>query len=215
MTDNDTVKLMAQRRSVSPIAMEGPGPSPSELEAMLSLAIRVPDHGKLAPWRLIVFEGEARERAGEIISEVFAQDEPGATPDRLNVERLRLARAPLVVAVVSRAAPHVKIPEWEQIMSAGALCMNLTLAANALAIRPHGTRSGMLTIEECSAGSALQITRRSLVSFISAPPARSPRIEPGRFSAMSSHASSDWILRCSTNPQAETRPHCRTTPSRR
>ena len=92
----------------------------------------MPDHGKLAPWRFIVFAGEARDRAGAIIADAFAADEPDAAPERVASERNRLARAPLVIGVVSAARPHVKIPEWEQVLSAGAVCTNLIVAANAL-----------------------------------------------------------------------------------
>jgi nitroreductase len=102
------------------------------LETLLTVASRVPDHGKLIPWRFIVFEGDARLRAGEAIANAFVIDHPDATADQIAFERQRLARAPLVVAVVSRAAPHVKIPEWEQVLSAGAAAMSLVLAAHAL-----------------------------------------------------------------------------------
>ena len=129
---NATIDLLARRRSVPPQQLAAPGPGPDELDTILALASRVPDHGKLAPWRFIVFEGEARDRAGEIIATAFAADDPAAAPDRVAVERARLSRAPLVVAVVAAARPHVKIPEWEQVMSAGVVCMNLVVAANAL-----------------------------------------------------------------------------------
>ena len=129
---NETIDLLATRRSVAPVALDGPGPNAAELAILLKLAARVPDHGKLAPWRFIVFEGEARHRAGAVIAEIFAQNQPEASPEKLDLERKRLARAPLVVAVVSRAAPHVKIPEWEQVLSAGAVCQNLNVAAKAL-----------------------------------------------------------------------------------
>jgi nitroreductase len=92
----------------------------------------VPDHGKLTPWRFIVFEGDARTEIGRTIADAFMADRPDATPDQIAFERNRLARAPLVIAVVSRAAPHVKIPEWEQILSVGAATMNLVTAAHAL-----------------------------------------------------------------------------------
>jgi nitroreductase len=128
----DTIALLETRRSVPPIALGGPGPTQEELQTLLRLAARVPDHGKLVPWRFIVFEGDARVRAGAEIARVFASDAPDAGEERLAIERKRLAQAPLVVAVVSRAAPHVKIPEWEQLLSAGAVCMNLTVAANAM-----------------------------------------------------------------------------------
>jgi nitroreductase len=128
----DTIALLETRRSVPPLGLGGPGPTKDELQTLLRIAARVPDHGKLVPWRFIVFEGDARERAGAEIARVFASTTPDAGEERLAIERKRLAQAPLVVAVVSRAAPHVKIPEWEQLLSAGAVCMSLTLAANAM-----------------------------------------------------------------------------------
>ena len=112
--------------------MTAPAPSPAQIDTLLSVASRVPDHGKLAPWRFILFEGAARQAAGEAIAKVFAANNPQATPEQIAFERNRLARAPLVIAVVSRAAPHAKIPEWEQVMSAGAATMNLVTAAHAL-----------------------------------------------------------------------------------
>jgi len=132
---NDVISLLSTRRSAPPIQMRGPGPDEGELRTILGLASRVPDHGKLAPWRFIVFDGDARRRAGEILAEIFARREPSADAQRLDLERGRFARAPLVVAVVSRAAPHVKIPEWEQQLSAGAVCMALTVAAVGLGFR--------------------------------------------------------------------------------
>jgi nitroreductase len=128
----DALKLLTTRRSVKPIEMSGPGPSADELETLLTIASRVPDHGKLVPWRFIVFKGDARSQAGEKLAEIFRAAHPEATADQIAFERQRLARAPLVVAVVSRAAPHVKIPEWEQVLSAGAAAMSLVVAAHAL-----------------------------------------------------------------------------------
>lgn len=128
----DAVALLKTRRSVKPIEMAGPGPTPAELDTLLTVASRVPDHGKLTPWRFIVFEGDHRLAIGDKLAQVFQSDNPQATPDQVAFERNRLARAPLVIAVVSKAAPHAKIPEWEQIMSAGAAAMNLVTAAHAL-----------------------------------------------------------------------------------
>lgn len=127
-----TIALLRRRRSAPPATMTGPGPTAGEMDTILSLAARVPDHGKLAPWRFIVFEGEGRARAGEAIAAVYGRRNPDAPEARVAAERGRLMHAPAVVAVVSRAAPHVKIPEWEQLMSAGAATMNLVVAANAL-----------------------------------------------------------------------------------
>lgn len=128
----DALELLKTRRSVKPIEMTGPGPAAAEIETLLTVASRVPDHGKLAPWRFIVFSGEARESAGEKIAEVFRTNRLDATADQIEFERRRLTRAPLAIAVVSRAAPHAKIPEWEQQLSAGAACMNLLTAAHAM-----------------------------------------------------------------------------------
>src|SRR6201997_3745993 len=128
----DAIDLLKTRRSFKPVELQGPPPSAAELDILLTVASRVPDHGKLAPWRFIVFEGEARRAAGEAIAKAFQAKYPDAKPEHVEAERARLARAPLVVAVVSRAAPHVKIPEWEQVLSAGAAAMNLVTAAHAL-----------------------------------------------------------------------------------
>ena len=128
---NATLALLRARRSVPPMRLDGPGPTPAELDTLLTLAARVPDHGKLAPWRFLVIAGEARARVGGIIAGAYAADHPEADDARLDLERARLAHAPVVVAVVSRAGPHIKIPEWEQVLSAGAVCMNLVVAANA------------------------------------------------------------------------------------
>jgi nitroreductase len=128
----DALQLLKTRRSIKPVELEGPAPTASELETLLTIAARVPDHGKLVPWRFIVFEGDARLAAGDAIVAAFRGKYPDAKPEQIEAERQRLARAPLVIAVVSRAAAHVKIPEWEQVLSAGAAAMNLVLAAHAL-----------------------------------------------------------------------------------
>jgi nitroreductase len=132
---NPTIDLLLSRRSPPPQTLVEPGPTPQEIETLLKIASRTPDHGKLAPWRFIVLEGEGRTRAGEIAARLFAADNAGADESRLAAERTRFCRAPLVIAIVSRAKPHVKIPEWEQVLSAGAAGMNLEIAANALGYR--------------------------------------------------------------------------------
>ncbi len=131
--ENPVLALLSARRSVKPEMLIAPGPSAAELETILTIASRVPDHKKLAPWRFIVLEGDARARLGEVVAEacVAAEKEPPSAV-RLDLERKRFLRAPLVVAVISRTKPHPGAPEWEQILSAGAACFNLCLAANAL-----------------------------------------------------------------------------------
>jgi nitroreductase len=128
----DALQLLKTRRSVKPIELVGPPPTAEEIDTLLTIASRVPDHGKLVPWRFIIFEGEARLAAGDTIAAAFRTKYPQAGAEQIALERQRLARAPLVIAVVSRAAPHVKIPEWEQVLSAGAAAMNLVNAAHAL-----------------------------------------------------------------------------------
>lgn len=128
----DAIELLKTRRSVKPRDMTGPGPSPAELETILTIGARVPDHGKLVPWRFIVFEGDARQRAGDVIAQVFANKNPQATAAEIDVERRRLADAPLVIGVVSFVRPHPKVPAFEQELSAGASAMNIVTAATAL-----------------------------------------------------------------------------------
>ena len=128
----DALELLKARRSVKPREMTGPGPSPAELDTILTIGARVPDHGKLAPWRFIVFEGDARERAGEVIAKVFATKNPQAGPADIEIEKKRLTDAPLVIAVVSLTKPHPKVPPFEQELSAGASAMNIVTAATAL-----------------------------------------------------------------------------------
>ncbi len=111
--------------------MTGPGPSPSELQEILTAASRVPDHGKLFPWRFVVFEGEARERFGRLLVEALRETEK-VTEERAAIEAGRLMRAPTVVAVISRVREAIAIPEWEQVLSAGAVCQTMLIAAHAL-----------------------------------------------------------------------------------
>jgi nitroreductase len=128
----DAVDLLKTRRSIKPRDMSVPGPSPAELESILTIGARVPDHGKLAPWRFILFEGDARARAGEVIAAVFARKNPNAQPAEIELEKRRLSDAPLVIGVVSSTRPHPKVPPWEQELSAGASAMNIVTAATAL-----------------------------------------------------------------------------------
>jgi nitroreductase len=128
----DAIELLKIRRSVKPREMSGPGPTASELDTILTIGARVPDHGKLTPWRFIVFEGDGRLRAGEVIARVFAEKNPAASAADIEIERRRLMDAPLVIGVVSFTRPHPKVPPLEQELSAGASAMNIVNAATAL-----------------------------------------------------------------------------------
>ncbi len=126
------LEFLALRRSTKIAQFTEPGPSPEEVDALLTVAARVPDHGKLAPWRFVVFEGEARELAGRVIEKIARERNPDMKPEQAETERNRFLRAPVVVGVVSHAIDNHKIPVWEQILSAGAACQTLLLAAQAM-----------------------------------------------------------------------------------
>ncbi len=132
---NDTsagaLGLLLSRRSGSAKTMRGPGPSPGQLRAILAAGARAPDHGKLAPWRFILFEGDARVAMGALLAESLAASEQTIGEERLAAERARFLRAPVVVCVVSRVREGIPVPEWEQVLSAGAVCQNLLVAAHA------------------------------------------------------------------------------------
>jgi nitroreductase len=121
--------LLLSRRSGSAKAMSEPGPSKEQLAAILKAGARAPDHGKLFPWRFIVFEGDGRERFGRMLGEILEAD--GERERQIDEETKRFLRAPLVVGVISAARELIKIPLWEQELSAGAVCQNLLIAAHA------------------------------------------------------------------------------------
>lgn len=127
------IDFLATRRSMKADRLGEPAPSGEQLTRILTVAARVPDHKKLVPWRFIVFEGDARVQAGEVFAEACkAEDKNEPSEFRLETERKRFLRAPLVIAVISRVTERPGAPEWEQVLSAGASCFNLCLAANAL-----------------------------------------------------------------------------------
>ena len=111
--------------------MTGPGPSPEELQTILRASARVPDHGKLFPWRFIVFEGDARARMGKLLVDCLGETET-VSPERAALEAGRFLRAPIVVGVISRVREAIPIPEWEQQLSAGAVCQTMLIASHAL-----------------------------------------------------------------------------------
>lgn len=124
----ETLNLLARRRSTKIAFLAEPGPTPTQLDTLIRLAARAPDHGKLGPWRFVVIEGEGRARAGEAVASVMEN----VNDDRRKFEARRFQLAPVCVMVVSTSAPHVKIPEWEQTLSSAAVCYGLLLAAHAM-----------------------------------------------------------------------------------
>lgn len=128
---NNAIDFLKTRRSSKVTNLTEPAPNAEQLQEILTIASRVPDHGKYHPWYFIVFEGEARREIGEHLRTAYATKNPEAEPAKLDLESERFLRAPMVIAVVSRIREG-KNPQWEQILSAGAACYNLCLAANAL-----------------------------------------------------------------------------------
>ena len=124
--------LLLSRRSGSAKAMKGPGPTDEQIRTLVTAAARVPDHGKLAPWRFLILKGDARNALGNVASKALNATEPDAGEERLAIERRRFLRAPVIVTVVSRVREAIPIPEWEQILSAGAACQTLCIAAHAM-----------------------------------------------------------------------------------
>ncbi|MDO5605968.1 MAG: nitroreductase family protein [Paracoccus sp. (in: a-proteobacteria)] len=124
----NALEFLRHRRSFPPALVSGPGPSAHELENLLVLASRVPDHGKLEPWRFIVLRGAVLERIATLTEE--ASLAAGNPPERAAKHGAAM-RVPVVVAVVSAPVVHDKIPEWEQFLSAGALCLGLVNASLA------------------------------------------------------------------------------------
>lgn len=126
-------EFLSLRRSQKPDKLTGPGPTADELQQILTAGTRVPDHKKLTPWRFIVFEGDARAKMGDVFAAACeAEESMPPSPIRLETERGRFLRAPTVVVVVSSPRKRPGAPEWEQVLSAGACCYNICLAANAL-----------------------------------------------------------------------------------
>ncbi|MEP9349693.1 nitroreductase [Xanthobacter sp. KR7-225] len=128
----EMLTLLETRRSLPLRALVPPGPSPGALARMLAVAARVPDHGRLVPWRFIVIEGEARRVAGARLDALYLAQNPQLAPDKRQMWHDYLLRAPVTVVVVSRPDPASRIPVFNQVLSAGAAAMNLISAATAL-----------------------------------------------------------------------------------
>lgn len=127
-----SLKFLNERLSVPSRQLDRPGPDASQLEAILGAAIRVPDHGRLTPYRLLIVGGDARQRLGMRIADIHARNEPDALPAALAKDRERFNAAPVIVVVIARTTAGHKVPLREQLLSAGCVAYNLLLAAQAL-----------------------------------------------------------------------------------
>lgn len=125
---HEVLAFLARRRSASALSLRAPAPSAAELDDLLTIAARVPDHGKLAPWRFVILEGEGKAAYAARL-DAIAAGRPDAV--KLTAKLAKLKTPPLGVAVVSRTVAG-EIPAWEQLLSAGAVCTTLTYAALAM-----------------------------------------------------------------------------------
>jgi nitroreductase len=178
----ETLELLATRRSTLARNMTGPGPSPDEVDALIALGARVPDHGKLFPWRFIVFEGEARARFGVILETALRAREPDGPDERYRLERERFTRAPVVIAVISDVVDSPKIPEWEQVLSAGAVCQTILVGASAMGYAAQWLTEWYAYDEAARQAMGLKGSERVAgfvyVGTAAAPPAERPRRAP-------------------------------------
>jgi len=129
---NSVIDHLLTRRSVKAVGMTDPGPSDADLETIFRAGMRVPDHGKLAPWRFVVIKGDARARFGELLARIYGEENPDARDAQLKFNRELPLRAPVVVAVLNKLTPEHKIPLWEQELSVGAACQTMLIAASGL-----------------------------------------------------------------------------------
>ena len=120
------------RRSVGIGFLKDPGPTPAELQEILTIGTRVPDHGKYVPWRLVVIQGDARQQAGEKLAAIRKARVPEIDAASLEIERRQFLPAPLTIGVILSPKPNPKAPEMEQLLSAGNVCFNLSHAAFAM-----------------------------------------------------------------------------------
>lgn len=132
LPNRQTIELLLTRRSTTANQMQPPGPNADQLEMILRAGARVPDHGKLAPWRFILITDENRSRLGALLADRAAELNPSLSDAEKELERTRFERAPLVITVISSPHENHKIPLWEQELSAGAVCQNMLIAANAM-----------------------------------------------------------------------------------
>lgn len=129
---SSTAALLATRRSAKPRDMVAPGPDGAQLLQILEAAMRVPDHGKLYPWRFVIVEADRREAFADLLKDAYRAEKPDAGRTELEAMEQFARQAPVMVAVLSTPTQNSKIPVWEQELSAGAACMNLLVATHAL-----------------------------------------------------------------------------------
>jgi nitroreductase len=130
----DPLAALNQRISTPALQLGEPGPNAEQLDRLLSAAVRVPDHGKMVPWRLLLVRGDERAKLGEALAKLHAEIDPNVAPAKLEKDRARLAASPLMIVVVAIVDENNKVPAQEQILSAGCVAYNLLIGAQALGL---------------------------------------------------------------------------------
>ena len=129
----EVVSFLRTRRSTTAKTMLDGIVKKEDLENIINVGIRVPDHGALNPWKIIVIKDEVRNKLGiEVLEPEFKKVNPEANEQEVSYERNRFLRASVVIAVISSPVAHPKIPKWEMQLSAGAVCQNILIAAQSL-----------------------------------------------------------------------------------
>lgn len=189
MTTPDPLALLSSRHSTPARQLGGPAPDAATLERMLKAAIRVPDHGKLVPFRLLRIEGDARLALGEFLATCSARRNPDNLA-MIDKDRARFAHAPLVICVIARPRPNPKVPEWEQLLTAGSVCMNLLHAAHALGFGAQWLTAWMAEDREVASHLGLAEDER-IVGFVHI---GTPRLDvPDRERPAVADLLTDWV----------------------
>ncbi len=128
----DLLDYLQSRRSALALTLNHPAPDAGQIRTMIKIASRVPDHGKLAPWRFVEYPRTIREELAAEFRQLSDQKPDTKTRQSRNKQIENFQNAPLVIGAISCPVESPKVPEWEQILSAGATCMQLLMAANAL-----------------------------------------------------------------------------------
>jgi nitroreductase len=172
----EVLAFLARRRSASAMTLHAPAPTPGELEDLLRLAARVPDHGKLGPWRFIILEGQAKATYAAKLDHI-AKSRPDAVKCAAKLAKMKTP--PMAVAVVSHVTPG-EIPEWEQVMSAGAVCNTLLMAVMAMGYGANWITDWYAYDEQARAALGLSASERMAGFVFMGTPAEVPleRVRP-------------------------------------
>ncbi|MEW6446338.1 MAG: nitroreductase family protein [Pseudomonadota bacterium] len=141
---NNAIDLLLNRHSTPAKRLTEPAPEGERLDLILRAAMSAPDHGALRPWRFLLVRGEARKRLGDIFAEGFVRRHPDAEPDKIDRQREKTLRSPLLILLIAHLQACAKVPEWEQMMAVGAAAEHMQLMAQAL-----GFGSVWLSGESC------------------------------------------------------------------